>query len=346
MKRIALVTALVVLGVAAISAQQVGAAFYNLNNDQIYMFSADGSQYTVWDGTSRAWRNPLPTSRFADGNGPFSNVGAAFYNSGNRQIYLFNGEGTQYATWDGEQRQWRAPESTRSFADGNGPFSAISAAYYNSNNNQIYLFSADGRSFTVWNPQDRTWRPVLPTSRFANGAGPFDEVGAIFYHQGNNEIYVFNGAGTRYTAWNSGAQQWRPVEVTGSFADGRIAIGGSREGAAPPRPAASALPRFTGRANGALTDSDSADPIRGGVLDIYLINLQAGESITLDLSSSEFDTYLTLREAAGIWQIDNDDGGPGLNSRIAVRAPSTGTYEILVRSFSSRARGNYTLVRN
>lgn len=346
MKRLLGVLLLVLCVAGFAVAQQVGASFYNLNNNQIYVFSADGSQYSVWEGENRTWRSPLPTSRFADGNGPFSSVGAAFYNSNNRQIYLFNTEGTQYTTWDGATRQWRAPASTASFADGNGPFSAISAVYFNSNNGQIYLFDAGGRNFTVWNPAGRTWRPVAATSQFANGQGPFNEIEAIFYHQGNNEIYVWNEDGTRYTAWNSGERQWRPVEVTGSFADGRIPIGGSSAGAAPPRPAASALPRFAGRASGSLADSDSSDPIRGGVQDIYLIDLRAGEAITLDLSSSQFDTYLTLREAAGIWQIDNDDGGPGLNSRISVRAPSSGTYQILVRSFSSGARGEYTLVRN
>ena len=68
----------------------------------------------------------------------------------------------------------------------------------------------------------------------------------------------------------------------------------------------------------------------------------AGESIQIDLTSPDFDTYLTVvGPGLGAGAYD-DDGGPGLNSRLCLALAEAGDYRVVVSSFSGEA-GAFTL---
>ena len=54
------------------------------------------------------------------------------------------------------------------------------------------------------------------------------------------------------------------------------------------------------------------------------------------------DTTLALRNSAGTQLAFNDDGGPGLDSRIEFTATAGGTYYLDVGGFSANT-GTYTL---
>jgi hypothetical protein len=58
---------------------------------------------------------------------------------------------------------------------------------------------------------------------------------------------------------------------------------------------------------------------------------QAGQDVTVDLSSSDFDPVLIVRGAADSSMI-NDDGGPGCASRVVFSAPNSGPFTILVNT--------------
>lgn len=71
----------------------------------------------------------------------------------------------------------------------------------------------------------------------------------------------------------------------------------------------------------------------------------AGETITLDLRSSEFDPFLTLYSVGStVTRVAQDDnGGGGLNSRIIYRLPADGEYVARAERRLPGRSGSYTL---
>ncbi|MDY7012082.1 MAG: tetratricopeptide repeat protein [Cyanobacteriota bacterium] len=70
---------------------------------------------------------------------------------------------------------------------------------------------------------------------------------------------------------------------------------------------------------------------------------KTGEQLVIELTSSEFDSYLILFDPESNQIADDDDGGEGNNSRIIVTLPATGTYTIFANSYEAGETGNYTL---
>ena len=69
----------------------------------------------------------------------------------------------------------------------------------------------------------------------------------------------------------------------------------------------------------------------------------AGQAVQIDLMSSDFDSYLILRDQNGTEVTHDDDGGGGLNSRIVRTLGYSGNYQILVNTLRSGQYGNFTL---
>lgn len=101
-----------------------------------------------------------------------------------------------------------------------------------------------------------------------------------------------------------------------------------------------------GRLNGYL---DEADPLtnEGKAYEIYSFTGRAGQMITIDLSSDNFDSYLILgrQTPSGFQAIQEDDDGQqnGLNSRISFTPPETGEYRFKVMGLSTGARGDFAI---
>ena len=97
---------------------------------------------------------------------------------------------------------------------------------------------------------------------------------------------------------------------------------------------------------GDLTAEDLNNPTRDGRFkdDYTLTDLSAGQFLTLDLASSEFDTYLQLINAdTGDVITSDDDSGTGRNSRLSFTAENGINYLVRVTSYGSGATGEYTL---
>ena len=92
--------------------------------------------------------------------------------------------------------------------------------------------------------------------------------------------------------------------------------------------------------SGVLIDEDSTFT-DGEYYDNYKFEGRPGQSITLDLRSDEFDTYLILRQPNGE-ELANDDT-EGSNSRIEVTLSEAGSYEVVVSSFAGGETGEYQL---
>jgi serine protease Do len=75
----------------------------------------------------------------------------------------------------------------------------------------------------------------------------------------------------------------------------------------------------------------------------YSLELAAGEQVTIDLESLEFDAFLRVEDADGKKLAEDDDSGGELNARIVFRAPRGGTYHVIVTSYTPGETGNYEL---
>lgn len=94
---------------------------------------------------------------------------------------------------------------------------------------------------------------------------------------------------------------------------------------------------------GIITVGESVTTISFGVTE-YQLYLEAGQSVRIDLSSGEFDTYVEVYGADGQLLDSDDDGGDGQDSRLNFTAGTGGTYRIRVRNFSNdNANGEFTL---
>jgi len=96
-----------------------------------------------------------------------------------------------------------------------------------------------------------------------------------------------------------------------------------------------------GEVAGTLVESDPAFPGNGGPMQGWLLRGTAGQQVTLNLRSTDFDPYMALA-APGMEPILDDDGGEGFDSRISVILPADGDYRVVVTSVGART-GSYTL---
>ncbi|MDX2213836.1 MAG: COP23 domain-containing protein [Oculatellaceae cyanobacterium bins.114] len=101
--------------------------------------------------------------------------------------------------------------------------------------------------------------------------------------------------------------------------------------------------RFILEERGALTRND---PILndGSSYDEYYFQGSAGQSVVINLSSSDFDTYLLLYTQNGQNIGENDDiNGSNTNSQMVITLPYTGRYRVIVNSYDHTGLGRYLL---
>ena len=135
-----------------------------------------------------------------------------------------------------------------------------------------------------------------------------------------------------------------------AFAIGFLAIGC----AAQPLAAQAALPKTESGAGrmigigrsavGALASEDvlSADST---YVQRWLLSGQAGQTVTIELVSTEFDAYIMLKGPGitGSRDYSDDDSGGQCNARLTVTFPHNGEYEIIVNTRGKLEKGNFTL---
>ncbi len=82
----------------------------------------------------------------------------------------------------------------------------------------------------------------------------------------------------------------------------------------------------------------------GTYADVWTFQGNAGQTITIDVMSDEFDAYAQLLDAAGNRLAEDDDSGGNLNARITFTLAASGQYQIVVNNFGdSRRTGLYRL---
>ncbi|BAZ41947.1 peptidase domain-containing protein [Calothrix sp. NIES-4101] len=92
-----------------------------------------------------------------------------------------------------------------------------------------------------------------------------------------------------------------------------------------------------------LTDTDIPTG-QGGFARDYMVKLNKGENLAIDLSSDSFDSIITLLAPNGSTIAENDDGPDGSsNSLLFTRINETGSYVVRVRSFGETGVGAFKL---
>ena len=95
--------------------------------------------------------------------------------------------------------------------------------------------------------------------------------------------------------------------------------------------------------NDSLTDKDIPTG-QGGFARDYMVKLNKGENLAIDLSSDSFDSIITLLGPNGSTVAENDDGPDGTsNSLLFTRINETGNYVVRVRSFGETGVGAFKL---
>ena len=82
----------------------------------------------------------------------------------------------------------------------------------------------------------------------------------------------------------------------------------------------------------------------GGFARDYLVKLNQGDNVAIDLTSDSFDAMVTLLSTDGATISENDDGPDGTtNALLFTRIATTGTYVVRVRAFGETGVGNFKL---
>jgi hypothetical protein len=76
----------------------------------------------------------------------------------------------------------------------------------------------------------------------------------------------------------------------------------------------------------------------------FPVEMKAGKTYVIEMTSPQFDTYLRLEDGEGNVVDENDDiSKDNLNSRKTNTAPADGSYRVLATSYQQRGAGSYTL---
>ncbi|MBW4624870.1 MAG: pre-peptidase C-terminal domain-containing protein [Brasilonema octagenarum HA4186-MV1] len=95
--------------------------------------------------------------------------------------------------------------------------------------------------------------------------------------------------------------------------------------------------------NDTLSDKDIPTG-QGGFARDYMVKLNKGDNLVIDLASESFDCMVTLLSSNGTTVAENDDGPDGTsNSLLFTRIVETDNYVIRVRSFGETGIGLFRL---
>jgi len=95
---------------------------------------------------------------------------------------------------------------------------------------------------------------------------------------------------------------------------------------------------------GTLESGDDLVPQDNSFVDTYTFDTKEGYQCTIDMTSTDFDTYIMLQGPAGEDLGQNDDAAPGnTNSQLTITAPSSGSYTVSANSKTSGLTGAYSM---
>ena len=90
-------------------------------------------------------------------------------------------------------------------------------------------------------------------------------------------------------------------------------------------------------------DENSQTMQDGRYITVHPYEGTAGETVTFELVSEDFDIAVLLLSPSGEYLGFDDDSGDGTNAQLTIELPETGTYQVGIISFNPGEIGEYTL---
>ncbi|NER80694.1 MAG: hypothetical protein F6K42_14205, partial [Leptolyngbya sp. SIO1D8] len=84
---------------------------------------------------------------------------------------------------------------------------------------------------------------------------------------------------------------------------------------------------------GRLDETSAVFTDHGSYYELHTFEGTAGEALTINLSSDDFNAYLMLESPTEEVIAQDDDGAGGNNASIFIILPDTGTYTLIVNSY-------------
>lgn len=94
---------------------------------------------------------------------------------------------------------------------------------------------------------------------------------------------------------------------------------------------------------GQLGQGSNVLPVDNSYFNLYTFEGQAGQQVTIEMTSDEIDAYLILLSPDGRDLAQDDDGGGDTNARLTATLPASGEYTILANSYAPGEAGRYNL---
>ena len=151
-------------------------------------------------------------------------------------------------------------------------------------------------------------------------------------HEGSKNVSRVETTADETGVWMAAVTSYQPGE-TGAYAV-QVQLGGAT-GPAPVAPTGGPIP-------GSLAAGDDTLDT-GEYMDMHSFEATAGQTVTVDLRSTAFDTFLAVSSPAGESFHNDDHEGSKDLSRVEMTVEQSGTYTVAVTSYSPGESGAYTL---
>ena len=99
---------------------------------------------------------------------------------------------------------------------------------------------------------------------------------------------------------------------------------------------------FGQRVDGRLSLGDCELSLDDSYVDVYEITLPAAATVQVDMVSAEFDSYIGLFDATGLFLAEDDNSGGGKNAQI-VRQLAAGKYRVWANTITGATSGSYSV---
>ncbi|NEQ33800.1 MAG: trypsin-like serine protease [Leptolyngbya sp. SIO4C5] len=95
--------------------------------------------------------------------------------------------------------------------------------------------------------------------------------------------------------------------------------------------------------SGQLDSNSNVLPVDNSYFNVYAFEGNAGQPITVEMRSSEIDSFLILVAPDGSTVGQDDDSGGNFNAKLSATLPTSGTYLVLANSYAPAEAGRYQI---
>lgn len=156
----------------------------------------------------------------------------------------------------------------------------------------------------------------------------------------NSQIHTYEGMGNIGISLAIAVDRLQPFLV--ALGQGNAPRSSQRQ-RPQPNNRVQALPLTGQPISGRLGSGDNTLP-DNSYYKLYGFEGQAGQRVTIEMSSQQIDSTLFLLKPDGSQLAQNDDISPGnFNARISVTLPESGVYGVIVNAFEPGESGSYTV---